>query len=357
MPGVRIAGLGKYLPQRVLTNDDLARMVDTSDEWIRARSGIRERHLASDEETASSMGLEAARRALAMAGMEPDSLDLVLTATTTPDGLFPSAASLIQDGLKAYRAGAFDINAACTGFLAALATGSQFIATGASRRVLVIGTEVLSRIVDWTDRATCVIFGDGAGALVLEAAERGGPLGIVLRSDGGGVGMLNAPGPCGRRDLPVRPFLISMDGRHVFKFAVNAMEEALREALHAANLSPQDIDLFVPHQANLRIINAATRALHLPPEKVMINIQRYGNTSSASIPIALCEAWEEGRLHEGQRVALASFGGGLAWGAIVLEWAQVGPPGRPAARLPAEDMAPTAAEERSSSPSASLRRR
>ena len=357
MPAVRIAGLGKYLPQRVLTNDDLARMVDTTDQWIQDRTGIRERRLASDHETSSSMGLEAARRALALAGMQPTDLDLVLAATTTPDGLFPSVASLIQDGLKAHRAGAFDINSACTGFLAALATGSQFIATGACRRVLVVGTEVLSRIIDWTDRATCVLFGDGAGALVLEAADSGGPLGIVLHSDGGGIDMLNAPGPCGRRDVPPRPFLVSMDGLPLFKFAVNALEEAMREALAAAGLSPQDIDLFVPHQANLRIINAATRALRIPPEKVMINIDRYGNTSSASIPIALCEAAEEGRLHEGQRVALASFGGGLAWGAMILEWTQVGSLAGKAGRLSIEDAARGVSEEPSASPPPLLRRR
>jgi len=220
---------------------------------------------------------------------------------------------------------AVDINAACTGFLAALATGSQFVTSGACQRVLVVGTEVVSRIIDWKDRGTCVLFGDGAGAVVLETADRGGPLSVVLRSDGGAVDLLNAPGPCGRRDSPPRAFHVFMDGRPVFKFAVNAMEEAVREALKAAGLSPQDIDLFVPHQANLRIINAAARALGIPPEKMMVNIHRYGNTSSASIPIALCEAWEEGRLQEGQRVALASFGGGLAWGAMILEWAPVGP--------------------------------
>jgi 3-oxoacyl-[acyl-carrier-protein] synthase-3 len=357
MPGVRIAGLGKYLPQRVLTNDDLARMVHTSDQWIRERTGIRERRLVASHETASTMGLDAARRALAVAGIEPDSLDLVLAATTTPDGLFPSVASRIQDGLKAHRAGAFDVNAACTGFLAALATGSQFISTGTCRRVLVVGTEVLSRIIDWTDRATCVLFGDGAGALVLEAADHGGPLGIVLHSDGGGIDMLNAPGPCGRRDLPPRPFHVFMDGKPVFKFAVNSIEEAIREALNAAGISPQDIDLFVPHQANLRIINAATRALHIPPEKVMINIHRYGNTSAASIPIALCEAWEEGRLHEGQRVALASFGGGLAWGAVILEWTQVGSLMPKADRLPIEGAIRGATEETSELPPPLLRRR
>jgi len=350
MPAVRIAGLGKYVPERVLTNEELARTVDTSDEWIRERTGIRERRLAADHETASTMGLEAARRAMSMAGVEPDSLDLILAATTTPDGLFPAVACLIQDGLNARRAGAFDINAACTGFLAALATGSQFIATGACGRVLVVGTEVVSRIVDWSDRGTCVLFGDGAGALVLEAAERGGPLGVVLRSDGGGADLLNAAGPCGRPDARVGGFHIFMDGRPVFKFAVSAIEEAVREALKVAGLSPQDVDLFVPHQANLRIINAAARALGIPPEKMMINIQRYGNTSSASIPIALCEAWEEGRVREGQRVALASFGGGLAWGAMILEWAPVGPAVRQAGSLPIEGTALVASEAPSISP-------
>lgn len=326
-------------------------MVDTSDEWIQDRSGIRERRLVSEEETASSMGLEASRQALAMAGAEPESLDLILAATTTPDGLFPAAACLIQDGLNARRAGAFDINAACTGFLAAVATGSQFISTGACQRVLVIGTEVLSRIVDWTDRGTCVLFGDGAGAIVLEAADRGGPLSVVLRSDGSGITVLNAPGPCGRADLAPRPFKIFMDGRPVFKFAVTAMEEAVREALRAAHLSPQDIDLFVPHQANLRILNAAARALRIPPEKIMINIDRYGNTSSASIPIALCEAWEQGRLREGDRVALASFGGGFAWGAMILEWAPVGPANQEPGAVPVEAVAPATPEQPSGSPS------
>ena len=345
MPAARIAGLGKYVPERVLTNEELARMVDTSDEWIRDRTGIRERHLVADHETASSMGLEAARQALAVAAVEPESLDLVLTATTTPDGFFPAAACLIQDGLNARRAGAFDINAACTGFLAALATGSQFIATGACRRVLVVGTEVVSRIVDWTDRGTCVLFGDGAGAVVLEASDRGGLLGYVLHSHGGGAGLLNAPGPCGRTDSPPRPFRISMDGRPSFKFAVTAMEEALREALRAASLSPQDVDLFVPHQANLRIISLAARGLGIPAEKMMVNIDRYGNTSSASIPIALCEAWEQGRLQDGHRVALASFGGGLAWGAMILEWAPVGPLVGQEASLPVEGAVPGTPEE------------
>jgi len=331
----RISGLGKYLPQRILTNHDLERMVETNDEWIVDRTGIRERRIAADNETSSTMGAEAARMAMEMAGVSGDDIDLVIAASTTPDGLFPSVASLIQHAVGARNAGAFDVNAACVGFISALATASQFIGTGACRRVLVVGTDVLSRIVDWTDRGTCVLFGDGAGAVVVEASDRGGPLSFVLRSDGGSRDILYGPGPCG----PVgqtRPgeYYIHMDGQPVFKFAVHAMETSTREALAACGLTVNDIDLLVPHQANQRIINATARALRLPPEKAMINVDRYGNTSSASIPMALREAWEQGRLHDGDRVVLVGFGGGLVWGAMVLEWAGVrapAPVGSPAA--------------------------
>lgn len=322
----RIAGLGKYVPSRVLTNFDLERMVDTSDQWIRERTGVRERRLAADDETTSTMGIRAAQEALQMAALEPAELDLIITATTTPDGLFPPVSSLIQEGLGAKRAGAMDINTTCVGFITGLAIASQFIATGTYERVLVVGAEVLSRIVDWTDRGTCVLFGDGAGAMVLEAGARGGPLSFVLRSDGGGAHVLYTPGPCGRpgSSSPGRYF-IQMDGPPVFKFAVNAMESATREALAGAGLGLSDVDLFVPHQANLRIISATARALGLPMDKVMVNIDRYGNTSAASVPMALHEAWEHGRLHEGDHVVLAAFGGGLVWGAMVLEWTAVGP--------------------------------
>ncbi len=324
----RIAGIGRYVPERIVTNDDLAKTVDTSDEWIRERTGIRERRLAADHETASTMGVVAAQEALAMAGIQGSDLDLIIVATTTGDGLFPPVSCHIQDRLGASRAAAFDVGAACVGFLTALATGSQFIATGAARRVLVVGYEVLSRIIDWSDRATCVLFGDGAGAAVLEASPtgRGGPLSFVFHSDGGGSEILYACGPCSARaPMPPPHYFVIMDGPAVFKFAVNAMEEAVREALIKADLSPADVDLFVPHQANQRIISAAARALGLPPERVVVNIDRYGNTSAASIPIALCEALEQGRLHEGDRVALAAFGGGLVWGAMILEWTAVGP--------------------------------
>ena len=322
----RIAGLGKYLPERVLTNFDLERLVETSDEWIQERTGVRERRMAADHETASTMGVEAAQQALAQAEIDPADLDLIITATTSPDGMFPAVASLVQDRLGARRAGAFDINAACVGFVTALSTGSQFINSGAYRRVLVVGSDVLSRIVDWKDRDTCVLFGDGAGAVVLEASERGGTLSFTLRSDGSSAQALYAPGPCGPPgSTEPGNYYIDMDGRQIFKLAIHAMESAAREAVQAAGLTMDDIDLLIPHQANLRIIKATAKALGLPPERAMVNVDRYGNTSSASIPIALREAWEQGRLHDGDRLLLVAFGGGLVWGALVVEWAPVGP--------------------------------
>jgi 3-oxoacyl-[acyl-carrier-protein] synthase-3 len=322
----RIAGLGKYLPERVLTNQDLERLVETSDQWIQERTGVRERHVAADGETASTMGIEAGRQALEQAGVDPGEVDLIIAATTTPDAMFPAVASFIQEGLGARRAGAFDINAACVGFLSALATGSQFIAGGVYQRVLVVGTEVLSRIIDWNDRGTCVLFGDGAGAVLLEASDRGGPLSFVLHSDGSGARALFAPGPCGPAGAtaPGRYF-VEMDGPHIFKFAVQAMEQATREAVAAAGMTVDDIDLLIPHQANVRIIDATAKRLGLPAERTMVNVDRYGNTSAASIPMALREAWEQGRLHDGDRAVLVAFGGGLVWGALVLEWAPVGP--------------------------------
>ena len=322
----RISGVGKYLPERILSNAEIAKLVDTSDEWIRDRTGIRERRVAADHETASTLGIEAGRQALEQAEIDPEDLDLVIASTTTPDGMFPSVASLVQHGLGARRSGAFDINAACVGFVSALATASQFIVSGTYQRVLVIGTDVLSRIVDWQDRNTCVLFGDGAGAVVLEASDRGGPASFILHSDGSGASYLWAPGPCARPELAkAGGYFIAMDGPQIFKFAVHAMESATREAVQAAGLTLDQIGLLIPHQANLRIINATAKALGFPRERAMINVDRYGNTSSASIPIALREAWEQGRLHDGEQVVLVAFGGGLAWGAMVLEWTPVGP--------------------------------
>ena len=338
MNRTRVAGLGHYLPQRVLTNFDLERMVDTSDQWIRDRTGIQERRIAAPHETSSSMGTEAARMALADAAIDPASLDLVIAATTTPDGLFPSIASIIQANIGATRAGAFDINAACVGFLSALATASQFIATGAAQRVLVVGAETLSRITNWQDRSTCVLFADGAGALVLEAAPWGGPLGLVLRSDGSKKDALFAEGPCGARDAdgnPPAPHLcmINMDGPAIFKFAVHAMTDAVREATAKSGLGIDDIDVLVPHQANLRIIQGTAKALGIPAEKALVTVHKYGNTSSASIPVALSEAVREGRVRQGDRLALTAFGGGLVWGAMLFEYSRTGE--MPVTRTPA----------------------
>jgi 3-oxoacyl-[acyl-carrier-protein] synthase-3 len=326
---VRIAGLGHYLPQRVMTNKELEGMVDTSDQWIQDRTGIRERHIAAPHETSSSLGLAAARMALDDAGIAAADLDLVIAATTTPDGLFPSVGSLIQAGLGANHAGAFDINSACVGFMSALATGMQFIGTGSCQRVLVVGTEVLSRIVNWEDRNTCVLFGDAAGAVVLERAEYGGLLGMVLRSDGTKKEALFAEGPCGPRDtngkgLPAGEFVIQMDGPAIFKFAVQAMTSATKEALGQAGLGVADIDVLVAHQANLRIIQGTAKHLGLAEGKALITVPKYGNTSSASIPVTLSEGYREGRFQEGDRVVLCAFGGGLSWGSLVIEYSRTG---------------------------------
>lgn len=325
----RIAGLGHYLPERVLTNADLERMVETSDQWIRDRTGIQERRIAAPHETSSSLATNAARMALEDARIDPGEIDLVIAATTTPDGLFPAVASLVQDRIGAARAGAFDVNAACVGFLSAFSVASQFIAAGTYRRVLVVGTEVLSRIVNYEDRGTCVLFGDGAGAVVLEAAEWGGPVGIVLHSDGSKKDALFAEGPCGARDqypdgAPKHLCMINMDGPAIFKFAVQAMTASVKESLANAALTVDDVDILVAHQANLRIIQGTAKQLHIPEERALITIHKYGNNSSATIPIALSEAYREGRLQDGMRLAICAFGGGLVWGSMILEYTRTG---------------------------------
>ena len=279
--------------------------------------------------TSSSLGVNAARMALDDAGMDARELDLVIGATTTPDGLFPAIGSIMQDRLGATNAGAFNVNAACMGFLSAFSMATQYVASGAAERVLVVGTEVLSRIVNWQDRNTCVLFGDGAGAVVLEASEFGGPLGIVLHSDGSKKQWLFAEGPCGPLDAegngaPESLCFINLDGPAIFKFAVNAMAGAVREACEKAGLTVRDIDLLVPHQANLRMIQGTAKALGLPPEQAVVTIDKYGNTSSASIPIAMSEAYHEGRFSEGQKLALCSFGGGVSWGSMLLEYSRTG---------------------------------
>ncbi len=263
--------------------------------------------------------------ALETAGLRPDQVDLILCATCSPDGMFPAAASLIQERIGARGAAAFDVNAACTGFLAAIATATQFINSGVYERILIVGAEVLSRIIDWTDRSTCVLFGDGAGAVVLERSESGGVGPVVLKSDGSGAELLYARGPASSPSVTQNEgFCIVMDGREVFRFAVRAMEEVTRQAISEAGLTPNDIDYVVPHQANQRIISAVGKALDLPPERMITNVERYGNTSSASIPVALCEAWEEGRFKPGDRIAFVAFGGGLVWGASLIEWTGLG---------------------------------
>ena len=336
----RIVGTGRYVPARILTNEDLARMVDTSDDWIVERTGIRERRIAAEDETTSSMAAQAARRALASAGLNASDVDLIITGTCTPDGMFPAVSTLVQHAIGAPDAAAFDVNSACNGFLSAISTATQFIATGQSKRALVIGAETMSRIVDWTDRATCVLFGDGAGAVVLEASVEGEPgrIGtLVLHSDGGQAGLLYATGPCTPGYAATQETKLFMNGSAVFKHAVTGMAEACMDVLQRAGFTPQDVDLAVPHQANRRIITAMGDRLGLPPENVYLNVDRYGNTSAATIPIALAEATAEGRLAPGDLVLLTAFGGGLSWGAVTLEWAGV--------RHPAEAVAEATADE------------
>ena len=319
----RITGWGKYLPGRVMTNHDLEGYLDTSDDWIVTRTGIRERRIAADDETASTMGVAAAQEALVKAGLTARDLDLIVTATCTGERVFPATSSLIQHGLGAPHVGAFDVNAACSGFVYALAVARRFVESGGHRNVLVVGTEVFSRILDWQDRGTCVLFGDGAGAVVLQASDQGGGiLSSVIGSDGSGADSLYVPGICASPNDPVMNghYYVSMNGPQVFKFAVRTIADATRQAVRDAGLSLDDIDLLIPHQANLRIISAAAETLGIPLENVFMNVEKYGNTSAASVPIALCEAADSGALSAGQKVALVAVGGGLSWGAIVLEW-------------------------------------
>jgi len=316
----RITGWGKYLPHKVLTNQDLELMVNTSDSWIINRTGIKERRIASTKETASTMAVHAAQEALSVAGLEPGELDLIITATVTPDLIFPACASLVQHSLGATKAAAFDLNASCSGFVYALSTACQFIDAGTYKNVLVVGSEVYSRLLDWHDRGTCVLFGDGAGAVVVQAADTPpGSLSFVLGSDGSKSSILFVPGPCGSN---AAPSYVNMDGKGVFKFAIDIICQATKQAIAAAHLEPSDIDLVIPHQANARILKTAAKLLDLPPGKMFISMERYGNTSSASIPIALCDAVEQGRLKDGDHLVLVGFGGGLSWAAMVIQWGQ-----------------------------------
>lgn len=323
-----VVGLGVSVPERVLTNFDLEKMVDTSDEWIRTRTGIRERRIAAPNEAASDLALAAARKAIDSAGVAPEEIDLIIVATATPDMLFPATACLVQDGIGATNAAAFDLEAACSGFIYALTVGGQFVRTGMYETVLVIGSEVLSRILNWQDRTTCVLMGDGAGAAVLRPVAEGyGLLGSYLGADGSGAGLLRLP--AGGSRLPASPDTVAsgahylqMNGSEVFKFAVRIMGEAAEKVLAQCGLTFADVDCYIPHQANYRIIEASARRFGLPMEKVLINIDRYGNTSAASIPIALYEGVQSGRVKAGDVVLMVAFGGGLTWGASVMRWAE-----------------------------------
>ncbi|MQC47578.1 MAG: ketoacyl-ACP synthase III [Chloroflexi bacterium] len=340
----RIVGVGRYLPDRIMTNEDLAQLVETSDEWITERTGIRERRIAADDETTSGLAAQAAIRALRSAGIDASAVDLIITGTCTPDGMFPAVSTLVQHAIGAPDSAAFDVNAACNGFLSALSTATQFIATGQSKHALVIGAEITSRIVDWTDRSTCVLFGDGAGAVVLEAAVDGEPGSVdslVLHSDGSQSGVLYATGPCTPGYALAQEARVFMNGAAVFKQAVTAMSDACVEVLSRSGLEADDIQLVVPHQANSRIITAVAERLGVSSDRVYMNVDRYGNTSSATIPIALAEAAAEGRLRPGDRVLLTAFGGGLSWGAMTLEWGTILEPTGATMPQPAAALRPT----------------
>jgi 3-oxoacyl-[acyl-carrier-protein] synthase-3 len=314
----RIAGTGSYLPENIVSNDELARRVDTSDEWIRTRTGIRQRHLAADGQTASDLAYAASQRALAAAGITAAELDLIIVATSTPDFVFPSTACLLQGKLGVHRCPAFDVQAVCSGFVYALDIADKFIRSGAYRRALVVGAEVFSRILDWNDRATCVLFGDGAGAVVLTADAKPGVRVSVLHADGAQAGILSTPGHvCGGAVIG-DPFL-RMDGQAVFKLAVRVLDEVARETLALCDLKPADIDWLIPHQANVRILDATARKLGIAAEKVIVTVDLHANTSAASVPLALDVAVRDGRIKRGDRVLLQGVGGGFTWGAVLVE--------------------------------------
>jgi 3-oxoacyl-[acyl-carrier-protein] synthase III len=315
----RIIGTGSYLPEKILTNADLEKIVDTSDEWIRSRTGIRSRHIAADGELTSDLALPAAQKALQSAGVAAGDIDMIIVATTTPDMIFPSTACILQSRLGIAGCPAFDLQAVCSGFVYALGTADLFIRAGQAKKVLVVGAEVYSRILDWNDRGTCVLFGDGAGAVVLAASNTPGILATRLHADGSYKDHLSVPGSvCGGK-VWGRPF-VHMDGGSVFRFAVRVFEEVAHEVLDQAGLKVSDLDWFVPHQANIRIMEATARRLGLPVEKVIATVDHHGNTSAASIPLALDEAVRDGRIHPGQTLLLEGVGGGFTWGAVLLRW-------------------------------------
>ncbi len=326
MPFAHITGWGMYVPEPILTNDDISKLVDTNDAWIRDRTGIRERHIAREHEFPSTLGVEAALKALAVANLAPTDLDLIICTSSSPEYIFPATACLIQDQIGATKAGAFDLQAACTGFIFATNMAAQAIRSGSIKSALVVGTEVLSRMVNWKDRNTCILFGDGAGAFVLQASDvPGGVISAVMHSDGSGADALSIPGggtrfPATEATLHEGKHFVQMDGKEVFRFATRVMGRAVVEALESANMKIEDVQCIVPHQANYRIIETAAKYLKLPIDKFVINVERYGNTSTASIPIATVEGLQKGRINTGDKVVFVGFGGGLTWGAMVVEW-------------------------------------
>lgn len=333
--GATIVGTGMYVPDRILTNHDLEKMVETSDQWILERTGIRERRISASDQASSDLSVIAAERALEMARLSPDDIDQIIVATTTPDRVLPSCSCTVQAKLGARRAAAYDVFAACTGFIYALGIARGAIGTGLAENVLVIGVEQLSRIVDYSDRNTCVLFGDGAGAAVLRpCAFDDGILSVSIHSDGVLGDLLEVPAggslrPASHQTVDERGHFIKMRGKELFKVAVRGMEDSLRRALDVAGLDPADLDLLIPHQANQRIIDATRVRLGMPEDKVVLNIDRYGNTSSASIPISLDEIVRQGRLKPGARIGFVAFGGGATWGATVSRWTMVYPNGQP----------------------------
>ena len=312
----RLLAFGAAFPERVLTNHALAQRIDTSDAWIRERTGIVERRIAAPEQTASDLALEASRQALDAAGLTPADIDLIIVATSTPDFIFPSTACLLQAKLGARQCPAFDVQAVCSGFVYALATADSLIRTGTARRALVVGAEVFSRILDWNDRGTCVLFGDGAGAVVLGASDEPGIHASVLHADGRHAGILSVPGNVNAGRIVGSPYL-QMAGKEVFKCAVKVLDECAREVVAAAGMTLESVDWLIPHQANVRILEATARKLGLPAERLVVTVDHHGNTSAASIPLALDEFVRAGRIRPGQRVLMQGVGGGFTWGAVL----------------------------------------
>src|SRR5687767_9288867 len=326
MPYAHITGWGMAVPEAILTNDAISKMVDTNDAWIRERTGIRERRVAREHDFPSTLGIEASINALRVANLRPTDLDLIICTSSSPEYIFPATACLIQDQLGATKAGAFDLLAACSGFIYALNMGAQAIRSGSIKSALIVGSETLSRFLNWKDRNTCILFGDGAGAFVLQASDQpGGVLSAVMHSDGSGGDLLTLAGggsryPASESTLVKGQHYIQMDGKEVFRFATRVMASATQEVLACAGLTLDQVQWIIPHQANIRIIEAAARGLKLPMDRFIVNLERYGNTSTASIPIAMVEALEKGQIKPGDKIVMVGFGAGLTWGALAAEW-------------------------------------